>query len=73
MHHASFRSDAFRCLLTPSSVRAVSLSILRSTSNEYQHLLTVRFKIAVFKHRRTTANIMKVPAVIWMSGETVTS
>lgn len=71
--HNSFRSDAFRGLLTPSSVRPVSLSILRNKSNEYQRLLIVRCKIAVFKHRRTTANIIKVPAVMRVPGETVTS
>jgi len=54
-------------------VRPVSLSILRNTSNEYQRLLIVRCKIAVIKHRHTTANIIKVPAVMWVAGETVTS
>jgi len=34
-------------------------------------LLTFRYKISVFKHKRTDANISKVPAVMWMSGETV--
>jgi hypothetical protein len=80
IHHAmytksyiSFRSDAFRCVLTPSSVCLMSLSILRNTSNEYQRLLIVRCKIALFKHRRTTASVTEVPAVMWMSGETATS
>jgi len=78
MHHAvytksinSFSPHAPRSLLTPSSVRPVSLSILRNISAEYQRLLTFRYKIAIFQHSRTVANISKVAAVMWMFNETL--
>ena len=67
----SFRSETFRSLLTPSSMRPVSPSVLRNVSKECQRLLTFRYKIEYFQHSRTVANVINVPAVMWMSNETV--
>jgi hypothetical protein len=46
------------------------MSVLRNISNENRRFLNFRHKIAIFQHRRTFANIAKVPALMWMSGET---